>query len=92
MVCDWCGTYKARRISYNGHGNRRTTSESYEDKPIVEPSDLMTLAQSGEAILITPYGYCRVKKTPYYKDKYFKPIATEIKKHNDNVTSSSRYI
>ena len=45
----------------------------------------MTLAQSGELILITPFGYSRVKKAPYYKDPILAPLAEDIKKHNDAI-------
>ena len=38
----------------------------------------MTLKNTGEAILISPYGYSRVKKIPYYQDKLLKPMAEEI--------------
>ena len=85
-VCAWCGKYKVRKTSWSGGGNKdRKTTISYEEKDIVEPSDLMTLKNTGEAILITPYGYSRVKKVPYYEDKILKPMAEEIVKYNKTV-------
>ena len=66
----------------NGAGKDRKTSISYEEKDIVDPSELITLKNTGEAILITPYGYMRVKKTPYFSDKYLKPMAERIIKYN----------
>ena len=84
-VCAWCGKYKVRRKSWNGSGANTKTSVSYDEKDIVEPSDLMTLSNTGEAILITPYGYSRVKKVPWYQDKTLKPIAEEIIKYNKSV-------
>lgn len=86
-VCAWCGKYKVRKTSWSGGGNKdRKTTVSYEEKDIVEPSDLMTLKNTGEAILITPYGYSRVKKIPYYEDKILKPMAEKIVKYNKTVT------
>lgn len=87
-VCSWCGTYKVRKKSWSGGGNKdRKTTVSFEEKDIVEPSDLMTLPNSGEAILITPYGYGRVKKVPYYEDKILKPMAEKIVKYNQTINN-----
>ena len=87
-VCSWCGKYKVRKTSWSGGSTKdRKTTVSYEEKDIVEPSDLMTLKNSGEAILITPYGYSRVKKVPYYEDKILKPIAEKIVKYNKNISN-----
>lgn len=56
-----------------------------EEKDIVEPSDLMTLKNTGDAIVITPYGYSRLKKVPWYGDKNLKPIAEKFIKYNKNI-------
>lgn len=85
-VCSWCGKYKARKQSWNGSGNDRKVSVSFEEKDIVEPSELMTLANSGEAIIISPWGYNRVTKVPYYSDKILKPISDEIIKYNKSIS------
>lgn len=82
MVGEWCGKYKEKKKSWNGTGSKQKTGITYEEKPIVEPSDLMTLAQSGDAILISPYGYHRIQKAPYYKDTYLKGLADAVAKHN----------
>lgn len=79
LVCDWAGTYKERKQSVSGQRQRTT---SYEDKDILRPSDLMTLDRSGELILISPYGYNRIEKCPYYSDRYFKPLADDIREYN----------
>ncbi len=67
MVCEWAGVYKERRQSVSGKQQRTT---SYEDKNVLRPSDLMTLVRSGELILISPYGYIRLVKCPYYSDRF----------------------
>ena len=47
--------------------------------------DRITLAQTGEAILVCPYGYFRIQKTPYYKDKILKKLADEVAEYNKTV-------
>lgn len=81
-VCDWCGKYRVRKTSWSGSGKNRRLSVSYEEKNIVEPSDLMTLKNTGEAILISPYGYGRVKKVPYYQDENLCPKQESIMRNN----------
>lgn len=84
MVCEWVGKYKERKLS-DSRGKTRQRTTSYEETDILHPSDLITLAQSGEAILISPYGYNRIKKCPYYQDAYLKPIADEIVAYNRTI-------
>lgn len=43
----------------------------------------MQLRNTGELILISPYGYNRLKKVPYYKDRYLKEISDKYIKNND---------
>ena len=40
----------------------------------------MTLPEQGECIIISPYGYNRVKKAPYYNDRILAKRADEIKR------------
>lgn len=82
-IIEWCGKYKQTRQSWSGYGLDTRITTSFEDRDIVEPSDLVALPQTGEAILISPNGYNRIQKVPYYKDSFFKPIAEEIKFYNE---------
>lgn len=84
-ISEWCGNYKEKKKIWNEAGTKQKTGISFEEKPIVEGSDLMTLAQTGEAILICPYGYFRIQKTPYYKDKILKKLADEVAEYNKTV-------
>ena len=86
-VCSWCGKYKVRKTSWSDSGRKGKLNVSYDDKDIVDPSDLLTLKNTGEAILITPYGYSRVKKVPYYEDKVLKPMSEEIIKYNKTIST-----
>lgn len=85
-VCAWCGKYKVRKQSWSGGGKDRKSSVAYEEKEIVDPAELMTLKNTGEAILITPYGYSRVKKVPWYKDQFLKPLAEKVIRFNENIS------
>ena len=60
-------------------------SISYDYHNIVEPADLMTLAQTGESILISPYGYARIEKTPYYKDSKIKKMYEKVQTYNKTI-------
>ena len=85
MIREWCGKYRELKKTWNGVGTKQKTGVSFEEKPIVEESDLMTLAQTGEVILICPYGYFRIQKTPYYRDKNLKKLADEVAEYNKTV-------
>lgn len=73
---------KNEKTSWNGEGKSRKASVSYNEQAIISESDLMTLTGTGDAILISPYGYNRVKKVPYYKDKYLAPLSKECVEYN----------
>ena len=87
LLTELCGKYRAKKRQWNGDGKKQKISITFEDKPIVKPDELMTLQNTGEAILISPYGYSRIKKTPYYKGKAFKDKANEIIKYNQTISN-----
>ncbi len=84
MVCEWAGQYKERRQSVSS-GKGKNTTISYEDRDILHPSDLMALVKTGELVLISPHGYNRIDKCPYYSDGYFGPLAEGIRTYNQTV-------
>jgi type IV secretion system protein VirD4 len=43
-------------------------SETVEEKRLIKPEEFATLK---DIVLLTPYGYCRCRKTPYYKSALF---------------------
>lgn len=84
-ICSWSGTYQKRSESWSGSGKDRKRTISFSEEPIVKPEDLMTLAGSGEAILITSIGgYNRIQKAPVYQEKYFKQLLETVKQKNEN--------
>lgn len=85
-VQDWCGKYRNKKETLNG-GKNRHKSYTYEDKPIVEPDDLITLVKKEEEILVISgnCGYLRPKKAYYFKDPKLKALADKVKEHNKNL-------
>lgn len=84
-VQDWCGKYREKKETLNG-GKNRHKSYTYEDKPIVEPSDLITLVKKEEVILVVSgVGYLRPKKCYYFKDEKIKALADKVREHNKNL-------
>lgn len=81
-VQDWCGKYRDKKATLNG-GKNRHKSYTYEDKPIVEPDDLITLVKQEEEILvISGTGYLRPKKCYYFKDPKLKALADKVQAYN----------
>ena len=75
MISQWCGTYWEKHVSWSKSGEQRTQQVTHTESRIVRPQDLLTLAGTGEMILISPRtGYVRLKKAPYYKDPYLKEL------------------
>ncbi len=86
MISAWCGHYLERSVSRQD-GRNQSKSTSFTEKNILTEADLLKLQDSGEAILISPHGWCRIKKTAYYKDKYFIKLANEIIRDNSSCMS-----
>jgi len=69
------GTYEKRKVSHNanfeqysGLGRGTGVSKTTEEKRIIKPEEFAYLQ---DIILLSPSGYMRVDKTPYYADKTF---------------------
>lgn len=75
---DAVGTYDRTKKSYSDNkGDFKVlgssgTSTTTEEKRIIKPEELNRL--DNELILISPYGFNRVEKTYYFKDKYFQSL------------------
>jgi len=53
---------------YTQMGKGTGTSKTTEEKRIIKPEEFATL---DKIVLLTPYGFCRAEKAPYYKEKRF---------------------
>ena len=72
------GTYDKQKKSqsanyeqYTGIGTGTGTSQTTEEKRIIKPEEFATLK---EIVLLSPAGFFRVQKAPYYKDKNFSGV------------------
>jgi len=84
-VSDWAGKYRDKKETLNG-GKGRHKTYSYEDRNIVETSDLITLTKKQEVILIiSGIGYLRVKKCYYFLDDKIKKLAEKVKVYNKQI-------
>lgn len=89
-MINWAGKYLIRKQSWNSAKRNYNTSISFDEKDILNAGDLMSLRLSEEAIIITPYGYNRVRKCPWFNDAYFKPIVAANMEFNDLYTTNLR--
>ena len=53
---------------YTQMGKGTGTSKTTEEKRIIKPEEFATL---DKIVLLTPYGFCRAEKAPYYLEKRF---------------------
>lgn len=70
------GTYDKKKKSknanyeqYTGMGKGTGASKTTEEKRIIKPEEFATLK---DIVLLSPMGFFRVQKAPYYKDKHFR--------------------
>lgn len=86
-ICTWAGKYKEYKYTRSRSGGKVNVSTAMEDRDIVEGADLITLPKTGECIVISPHGYNRVKKVPYYKERKIMPLGKAVKENNDRYRS-----
>ena len=87
-ITEMLGTFYIKKQSVSGgalfgNNNTGTTNESVDRQQIVDPSDLTTLKNMNEVVLVLDGTYARVNKLLYYADKNFKTKAAEILKYNE---------
>ena len=85
MFSEWAGEYKEERKSVNKGGkNEGSYSSSFDDKKILQPSDIMNLQDLNEAILFLKGQYCRcdVSKAQYFNIKELNDISQECLAYN----------
>ncbi len=78
---DMVGTYDKTKKSYSDNQQdfkvlgSKGTSTTTEEKRIIKPEELNRL--DDELILITPFGFNRIQKVYYFRDKYFQNLLSE---------------
>lgn len=87
-ISDWCGKYRDKKETLNG-GKNRHKSYTYEDKSIVEPSDLITLVKKSEVItVISGIGYLRIQKAYWFRDPKLKALGHKVQAHNKKINEA----
>lgn len=72
------GTYDKKKKSqsanyeqYTGMGTGTGASKTTEEKRIIKPEEFATLK---DIVFLSPMGFFRAQKAPYYEDKHFKAV------------------
>ncbi len=86
VLSDWIGDYKEVKKSKNQGGrNSGTYSVSYEDKKVLQPSDILDLQEQEEVVLFIKGKYMRANavKARYYNNKELREISEKCLAIND---------
>lgn len=72
------GKYLEKKKSINT-GKNKSYSYQYEEKDILQASDLLTLPDKNKVVILSPYGAYMLSRCQYFKDTKLKKIADRIK-------------
>lgn len=72
------GKYQEKKRSVT-NGHNKSVSYSFEEKDILQETDLLSLPEKKKAILLSPYGAFMLDKCQYFSDPILKKIANKIK-------------
>lgn len=82
MATAWAGKFREKKRSLST-GKGRSSTYSYEDRDIIDTSDLITLTKKEEVVLVVSgVGYLRPKKCYYFKDPTLKALADKVREYN----------
>lgn len=87
MIEQWCGKFLQKQISIAGIGEKRKDTVSYRDQSIVTVDELLRLQSEKKELLISPYGFFRLDRAEYYRDKNMAERSKKIQKHNDMIAN-----
>lgn len=93
MLSSWAGTYKEAKESFSENSKKEgSTSISYEDKKILELSDVMTLQDKNEILLFIKGKYFRtdVSKARYFNIPELNELSKKIENFNNNMTKKGK--
>lgn len=72
------GKYLEKKKSINT-GKNKSYSYQYEEKDILQASDLLTLPDKNKVVVLSPYGAYMLSRCQYFKDTKLSKIADRIK-------------
>ena len=88
LVADLVGNYFRKNRSQSGTGKDRRINVSYEEKPVLDISDLRELGM--DCLVITKDRYMRLRKNPDYLDPWLRRKKEEIEEHNRAILEVQR--
>lgn len=72
------GKYLEKKKSINT-GKNKSYSYQYEEKDILQASDLLTLPDKNKVVVLSPYGAYMLSRCQYFRDTKLSKIADQIK-------------
>lgn len=77
------GKYLEKKKSINT-GKNKSYSYQYEEKDILQASDLLTLPDQNKVVVLSPYGAYMLQRCQYFRDARLRKIADQIKNDREN--------
>lgn len=77
------GKFTEKKKSVNT-GKNRNYSYQFEEKDILQASDLLTLPDKNRIVVLSPFGAYMLQRCQYFKDKKLSRIADQIKIERNN--------
>lgn len=77
------GKYTEKKKSINT-GKNKNYSYQFEEKDILQASDLLTLPDKNRIVVLSPFGAYMLQRCQYFKDKKLSRIADQIKIERNN--------
>ncbi len=85
MIIEWAGKYLHRKNTWSSQTSKNSMSISYEDKNLVDSTDIMQLKQKNQVMLVSPYGFYIIDKCPYYTDPIMSKLSADCITCNDAI-------
>lgn len=77
------GKYTEKKKSVNT-GKNKSYSYQFEEKDILQASDLLTLPDKNKVVVLSPYGAYMLSRCQYFRDTRLRKIADQIKNDREN--------
>ena len=85
MIVEWGGKFLHQKNSWNSSVAKSSINTSFEEKNLIDSTDIMQLKQKEKVMLVTPYGFYIIDKNPYYKDPVLRKLSRECTTSNEQL-------
>lgn len=85
MVVEWSGKYVSRKKNWNHTASKTSINTSFEEKNLIDAGDIMQLRKRKQAMLVSPYGFFFIDKTPYFLDPVLSKLSAECVACNESI-------